>query len=101
MAGVLLYAMTIKEAHHLLSHDHHDHPVCEADQLGQQHFHSEEYGFDNCQICSLPFLQLPTGDLLADKMPVLSITSKGKFFLIDVDGSTQGYSYLLRGPPFA
>jgi hypothetical protein len=61
-AAVYALAWLLTALHPWLDHAHHDHaehPVCVAANVGELHFHTDEYTSDNCEFCQL--VPVPVG----------------------------------------
>ena len=102
LAGIILFAVSIKSVHHIFahSHDEHHHSVCEAaDPSWSYYFHDDEHSDHSCHICELPFLQLPLEYFSFQEQTIVHHTVQQFLMPKIVYYSPYQLPRFLRGPP--
>lgn len=90
--------VVLKEAHHLLAHDHEEHLHCTA--TGDEvHFHSSDYLHNGCLLC---FFSFSPSEKTTTNFTVKTLIPQplvAQFFYTHNFSTSSNLAIRLRGPP--
>lgn len=98
LVALLLQAVVLKEAHHLLEHSHDEVAHC-VTKDGESHIHSEEYAPVDCFVCFFHFAPATVcAGEFSIQTPVFAALTNQFFYQNPLNVRVK-WHFQLRGPP--
>jgi hypothetical protein len=98
LALLVFGVVVLKEAHHLLAHDHEEHLHCTA--AGDEvHFHSSDYLHQSCLMCFFNFSPSEETTTYFKLKELIPQPQVAHFFYKNNFSTSSNLTIRLRGPP--